>query len=568
MKKFIAGLLAAAVIPLNAAAIAADGSITSISVDPDTQYITVTGKITSDNARDRVTLRVTKAGETVSESTVICTYQVNTDENGVYKFGFSMPNGTAADEYNVYIKTEGADSAKKSFEFFGDVSDKLKEDVNDASSKNELKEFFESNGGDGMEMFGIDSARYNNLESNKDFVILAVYNAKEKTGGFENGKQLRNIFEQALLIAEIREGRETVTDDNLEILTVDYTSKDGTGTYKTMYKTALEKKITDKAVGAVRTSSVEDAEDFWEVYNNTVTETVIAGTQYWTEVRDFIQDNKELIDEYADIDWDAYEKNKQTVCKAFVKGSYGTLRSFAEALEDKVDKPDSGNGTGGGNGGGGGGGSSSGSSTGIKPSGVQLPNISSGTSSDKTSNETEYIFEDLRRTPWANTAVATLVKAGIIDGYGDGTYRPERSVTREEFVTMVVKAFYPNADGGDCGFADVPKTSWSYKYIAAASGLGLIEGVGDNMFGPERNITRQDMAVIIQRILKNTGKITGAAEAASFSDEAQVSDYALPAVKLLRAEGIVNGDDNNNFNPMAEATRAESAVIIYNMLGK
>ena len=103
---------------------------------------------------------------------------------------------------------------------------------------------------------------------------------------------------------------------------------------------------------------------------------------------------------------------------------------------------------------------------------------------------------------------------------------------------------------------------------AAANNLGLVQGIGDNQFAPNANIVRQDMAVIIKNILDKTGRTSGAAGAEPFGDENDIRSYALDAVNTLKAEKIVNGDQNNNFNPLANTTRAEAAVIIYNVLSK
>lgn len=577
MKKFAAGLLVAAIMINGAVAFAADGAITSISTDPDTQYITVSGTIASGTGRERVTLRITKKDETPNKNTIVCTYQVNADENGAYSFGFTMPDGAAAEEYDAYVKADGAED-KQSFRYFGDVSSELQAKVNAATSAAALKTFLEADNNAGMEMFGINADEYRTLsESGKSFVVSAVYSAKQSVGGFDNGKQLRDAFDQAVLIEKVREGKTEITDDNIEALTVDYTKTvgGGYGTILTAYNSAkkADASVTAKAIAAAQGSSVKDAKTFWSAYNNSVTNTVIANTEYWTEVRDFIADNKELIGEYANIDWTKYNSNAQAVCKQLVRGNYATFGTFAAAVKSAIDEavnPSSSNSAAGG--GGGGGGSSSGSDNSIKSSSVTLPvpETTYGTTENtaKTVTSDPYKFDDVRRTPWANGAVSYLVDRKIISGYGDGTFKPENSITRAEFVTLVIKAFYGSYEMTDCDFDDVPKDSWAYPYIAAASNLGLVQGVGENEFAPDTNIKRQDMAVIIKNILDTTEHSGYTEGTKPFDDENEVSGYALDAVNALRAEGIVNGDENNNFKPLAQTTRAEAAVIIYNMLNK
>lgn len=579
MKKFSAGLLSAAIMIGGVTAFAADGTITSISIDPDTQYITVSGTINSDSDRERVTLRVTKTGVAPTEETVLCAYQANTDESGAYTFSFSMPDGTTPAKYDAYIKSDGVDALQQSFRYFGDVSSVLSSEINGASSAAALRTFFEADQDAGMEMFGIDDETYNTLsDSGKNFVVSSVYAAKQELGGFDNGKQLRDSFTQAVLAAQIREGKAEINEDNIDLLTVNYAKpvSGGYAAFGTMYETAKKAgtQTESKAYAAVRADSVKSVEDFWKAYNDSVTNSVISETEYWTEVRDFIADNKELIGEYASINWSEYSRKTENTCKALVRSSSSsTVDAFANALKKAVENAESSTGStggSGGSGGSGGGGSSSGSS-GMHSSNVSIPVSIPGAANDPaaiTVPGVKYAFDDLRRTPWANDAVTALVERGIADGYGDGTFRPEQNITRAEFVALVIRAFYPGAEAMDCSFTDVSKDSWAYPYIAAASNLGIINGIGDNQFGPELNIKRQDMAVIINNIFAAMGRTADKTQAAAFNDQAQVSEYAQDAVKMMRAAGIVNGDDGNNFNPQSEATRAESAVIIYNTLSK
>lgn len=577
MKKFSAGLLSAAIIIGGVTAFAADGTITAISIDPDTQYITVSGTINSESDRERVTLRVTKAGAAPTEDTILCAYQANTDESGAYTFSFSMPDGTAPAKYDAYIKSDGVDALQQSFRYFGDVSSVLSSEINGASSVTALRTFLEADQNAGLEMFGIDDETYSTLsDSGKNFVVSSVFATKQGLGGFTNGKQLRDSFTQAALVAQIREGKAEINEDTIDLLTVNYAKpvSGGYAAFGTMYETAKKagSQTESKAYAAVRSDSVKSVEDFWKAYNDSVTNSVISGTEYWTEVRDFIADNKDLIGEHAGINWSDYSRKTENVCKALVRTEYSTLDAFAQALENAVKKAQETTTVSSGSGGSGGGdGISSGSGSGIHSGNVSIPVSIPGSANDLgaiTVPGVKYAFDDLRRTPWANDAVTALVERKIVDGYGDGTFRPERNITRAEFVTLVIKAFYPNAEAMDCGFKDVSRDSWAYPYIAAASNLGIVNGIGDNQFGPELNIKRQDMAVIINNIFAAMGRTANKDDAAAFNDQAQVSEYAQDAVKMMRAAGIVNGDDGNNFNPQSEATRAESAVIIYNTLSK
>lgn len=174
--------------------------------------------------------------------------------------------------------------------------------------------------------------------------------------------------------------------------------------------------------------------------------------------------------------------------------------------------------------------------------------------------ETTEKFADIDELPWAKPYLQDLVSRNILNG-SDGLLRPQASVTREEFVKMVVAAFLPQTQGGAVTFADVPEDSWCYPYVSAAVHAGVIQGLSQTEFGTGRAITREDAAVIVVRAVE---KIRGSQTegALSFADSYAISDYAKSAVAKLYAMGVVSGTDENQFMPKSEITRAEAAKII------
>ena len=113
-------------------------------------------------------------------------------------------------------------------------------------------------------------------------------------------------------------------------------------------------------------------------------------------------------------------------------------------------------------------------------------------------------------------------------------------------------------------FGDVKETDWFAPYVLALSEKGTIAGY-NGMFEPQKPISRQDMAVMVQRALKERGE--SFEKSAVFSDEEQISDYAKEAVKALGGAEIINGY-NNEFMPRSNATRAQAAAIMFNILTK
>ena len=115
----------------------------------------------------------------------------------------------------------------------------------------------------------------------------------------------------------------------------------------------------------------------------------------------------------------------------------------------------------------------------------------------------------------------------------------------------------------EADFADVNADDWYYSVVAAAAANGIAQGIGGGLFNPDANISRQDMAVIIDRAAKLKGITFGAdGTAMAFADADQIALYALEAVENMRIAGIINGNGDGTFAPQANATRAESAKMI------
>ena len=193
-----------------------------------------------------------------------------------------------------------------------------------------------------------------------------------------------------------------------------------------------------------------------------------------------------------------------------------------------------------------GGGGSSGSGSGI---GILAPT--------QNTVPTSEIFVDVNADFWAAESILKLKNRGIIAA--DKYFRPSDSIKREEFVKMIVSAYGYTANGATAKFADAQEGAWYEQYIMAAADNGIISGVGENMFGIGMPITRQDMAVIIYRIIKDS--LPEGTEV-TFADGDSIAEYAKEAVAALAANKIINGYEDNTFRPDNSLTRAEGARIL------
>lgn len=162
------------------------------------------------------------------------------------------------------------------------------------------------------------------------------------------------------------------------------------------------------------------------------------------------------------------------------------------------------------------------------------------------------LFTDLAGVEWAKESINSLAKAGVINGMGGGIFAPESGVTRAQFVKMVTEAF-ALTDKGGASFLDIDG-QWYAGYVLTAASNGIINGY-EGYFMPEDGVTCRDAALIVKRVLDMKGvKLPEAA-----ADEA--SGYAGEAVAAMRAAGIIT--DSMGFSPLAAATRAQSAYMIY-----
>lgn len=171
-------------------------------------------------------------------------------------------------------------------------------------------------------------------------------------------------------------------------------------------------------------------------------------------------------------------------------------------------------------------------------------------------------FMDMSSAQWAETAVYELYNKGIINGTSESTFEPQREVKREEFIKMLDTLYEGSYETVE--FSDVDSSSWYAPFVAKAVNAGIIKGIDNNTFGTDRGVTREDMAVILVRIL-NTETLTSSD---SFNDDSDISAYAKDAVYTLKNMGIVSGTGEGNFEPKRVMTRAEAAVVISNFIKK
>lgn len=174
-------------------------------------------------------------------------------------------------------------------------------------------------------------------------------------------------------------------------------------------------------------------------------------------------------------------------------------------------------------------------------------------------------FNDLENAQWAVPYIDVLYKKGIVSGKSENTFAPSANVTREEFIKMLVLSLNISM-GGECSFSDIEKGDWCEPYIAAAVNSGITYGTGNGKFGRGDSVTRQDIAVMTVRALEFIGYNFEKAE--DYRDMDSTSDYAVSAMRKLFGENIMIGDGQGILSPSDNATRAETAKIITDIMMK
>ena len=174
-------------------------------------------------------------------------------------------------------------------------------------------------------------------------------------------------------------------------------------------------------------------------------------------------------------------------------------------------------------------------------------------------------YNDVDENEWYFKYVKELTEKEIVSGDGSGNFVPNSNVTREQFIKMLMIASDVETDESDNTFADVLDDAWYKPYVLKAKNFGIVTGISDTEFGIGTNITRQDMAVMISRAAEKLGLEIAENDTEEFADDDKVSEYAKQAVMYMKSIGLIEGY-NNEFRPLDNLTRAESAKVISELL--
>jgi hypothetical protein len=176
-------------------------------------------------------------------------------------------------------------------------------------------------------------------------------------------------------------------------------------------------------------------------------------------------------------------------------------------------------------------------------------------------------FDDVPDSCWASGAIDRLAVLGIANGYPDGAFQPGRAITRDEFASMLCRAFNIPLDANP-GFVlkdDALLPGWARAAILTTFKDGIIPGYDDGSFRPDETIPRSELAVIADSALGVRTQMTVRLRP-GFADAATIPDWAAGDIAYALAVGIVIGYPDVTFRASQPATRAEACAVVNNLM--
>lgn len=537
---------------------AENNPITVNITDLDLGVVEVTGQV--EKVGYTVNLLVLKKSE--NSDAVEIQYQQDTvsDENGEFEFKFTVHSKQEFDEgwYKVYVGGDGFDGVEnKEFYFASPSSKKNAIEIINKAANEDSAQFAEIYKGY-SDMFDLNHSAIDGVNENKMFKALMGY-VKKNNYAETDFAGVKKSFRIYNILGAYSEGLEAVKSEGklamLSELGIDTAEEDAV---YDIYN-ELASKAVDKLVNGMKGKEYADIEAFEKVLKEQIVIAAILnpkenGTGH---IREILSDD---VCRVLGIDISDYKNSKyKTEIEAeLLKSAITDAKNLESAIKSITASVQEKHSTGGSGSGSGGGASFGGGSSTVMP----IQNAG-GDYIKEEENIRKNPFSDISVAHWAYPAVEQLYARGIINGISADNFGPDAYVTREQLAKIVCTILGEEAVFGDDGFSDVEASRWSAGYINACKNKGYVTGYPDNTFIPDGYVTRQDIAVILSRVINKKAENTLELQ---FSDTENISDYAIDAVKYFVEKGIIKGYSDNSFKPKKNCTRAEAASIVYAVL--
>jgi len=168
---------------------------------------------------------------------------------------------------------------------------------------------------------------------------------------------------------------------------------------------------------------------------------------------------------------------------------------------------------------------------------------------------------------WSESYVKAMANRLIVEGYEDGTFGPDRNVTRAEFATLIVRALGLEHKQATANFSDVSSRDWFANAVGVAAQAGIIKGYEDGTFRPNEVINREELAAMVVRASAFAGKeLSGSTSSLARFQDAGSIVWAEEEIAAAVNAGIINGYEDGTVRPRNTATRAEASTMLQRFL--
>ena len=461
---------------------------------------------------------------------IVYVSEKNASAKGEWNFDFALENSGL---YTAYVGSKALNENEVTEFYFINKAkfDAVSAALNSAETAAEISEVLKNSAAD----LGVP------IENINDADAVAALLKTEFGNSAPEPKEMQRLLKTCCMIADLNGGKISTLKEYAEVL-----CKNGAACANYLTDTVLS-----DACGKLSKKGFDGSEEFYNKAEDVIIVSAINNGSADT-VKNILSDYKTKLGANG-------VSISDKLVEAMTKQSFSNVADVKNFIVNYTESGSGGNSSSSGSsgsGGSGGTGSSFGSKNTYIGKEAELPNTS-----DEDS-KTIYPFDDIADIPWAADAITQLSYRGVLNGKSERLFTPNDNVTREEFAKIITVAFKLNLVNTECPFGDVDENNWAYPYIRSAYKAGIIKGVSDTEFGYGQNITREDLCVMINRML-TVGELTlPQVDGGVFGDDGEISDYAKESVYYLERAGIILGD-GTNFNPKASATRAEAAKIVY-----
>lgn len=481
--------------------------------------------------------------------------QVMVKDDGSFEFLFTLPPESETYDYVARVSYGRVENGMLVYVSYSDFEASM-EAINSPRTDNadKMYEAIEN----AKQYLGIDVQTFDKLtKQEKVNIAKKVLDERELKNDkkFLDSESFLEVFNPQFVIETVNHAGGEDKDFDIESVIWDnqeYFEFSSLLAYKTYeaQKDDVKKLITD---GVCESDNYKTIEEIQDEFSFLTVNYALFKAEGYDVAEEILEQNKKFLgismSDYNELSSKSNVNKKMTGVKF---SSVGDIKETFEKLVSDAGKK----GTTGGSGSSGGGSGSSGKGSGAA-------NLILGDTLPVAKTE---VFYDLSNVQWAKESISGLFEKGIVSGKAEGKFAPSDFVTREEFAKMLTLVLGCVDNSAECSFRDVLPGAWYYSYVASGVKTGLIKGVSEESFGTGKNISRQDIAVLINRAASFAGITLGNTKATEFSDFKDVADYAKEAVLAISGAGLVNGTGEGKFEPNRGATRAETAKILYGFL--